>query len=127
MWARFAVPWATNRRRHGSTPRVYYRRAEALRQDERVAFVMGVKFDEFDVEAEPGAASVISTLRIPRVPATIVGDRRGPRLESQGLAELVRGPLRERKQLAPAELSRRPTSCSPPPRGPSVRCPEQLA
>ena len=44
---------------------------------------------------------------IPRVPATIVGDRVVHGWNPKALAELVGAHYEERKQLAPAELSRR--------------------
>jgi hypothetical protein len=66
-----------------------------------------VKFDGFDVEAEPARKRDLEPFGIPRVPATIVGDRVVHGWNPKALAELVGAHYEERKQLAPAELSRR--------------------
>jgi len=66
-----------------------------------------VKFDGFDVEAEPARKRDLEPFGIPRVPATIVGDRVVHGWNPKALAELVGARYEERTQLAPAELSRR--------------------
>ena len=66
-----------------------------------------MKFDGFDVEAEPARKRDLEPFGIPRVPATIVGDRVVHGWNPKALAELVGAHYEERKQLAPAELSRR--------------------
>jgi len=66
-----------------------------------------VKFDGFDVEAEPARKRDLEPFGIPRVPATIVGDRVVHGWNPKALAELVGARYEERKQLAPAELARR--------------------
>jgi hypothetical protein len=66
-----------------------------------------VKFDGFDVEAEPERRRDLEPFGVPRVPATIVGDRVVHGWNPKALAELVGARYEERKQLAPAELSRR--------------------
>jgi len=66
-----------------------------------------VKFDGFDVEAEPERKRDLEPFGIPRVPATIVGDRVVHGWNPKALAELVGARYEERKQLAPAELARR--------------------
>ncbi|PYM73741.1 MAG: hypothetical protein DME10_08810 [Candidatus Rokuibacteriota bacterium] len=67
----------------------------------------GVKFDGFDVEAEPARKRDLEPFGIPRVPATIVGDRVVHGWNPKALAELVGARYEERTQLAPAELARR--------------------
>ena len=66
-----------------------------------------MKFDGFDVEAEPERKRDLEPFGIPRVPATIVGDRVVHGWNPKALAELVGARYEERTQLAPAELSRR--------------------
>jgi hypothetical protein len=66
-----------------------------------------VKFDGFDVEAEPARKRDLEPFGVPRVPATIVGDRVVHGWNPKALAELVGARYEERKQLAPAELARR--------------------
>jgi len=66
-----------------------------------------VKFDGFDVEAEPARKRDLEPFGIPRVPATIVGDRVVHGWNPKALAELVGARYEERQQLSPAELARR--------------------
>jgi hypothetical protein len=66
-----------------------------------------VKFDGFDVEAEPARKRDLEPFGIPRVPATIVGDRVVHGWNPKALAELVGARYEERKQFAPSELARR--------------------
>jgi hypothetical protein len=66
-----------------------------------------VKFEGFDVEAEPARKRDLEPFGVPRVPATIVGDRVVHGWNPKALAELVGTHYEERTQLAPAELSRR--------------------
>jgi hypothetical protein len=66
-----------------------------------------VKFEGFDVEAEPERRRDLEPFGVPRVPATIVGDRVVHGWNPKALAELVGVSYEERKQLAPAELARR--------------------
>ena len=66
-----------------------------------------MKFDGFDVEAEPARKRDLEPFGIPRVPATIVGDRVVHGWNPKALAELVGARYEERTQLAPAELARR--------------------
>jgi hypothetical protein len=66
-----------------------------------------VKFEGFDVEAEPERRRDLEPFGVPRVPATIVGDRAVHGWNPKALAELVGVPYAERAPLAPAELARR--------------------
>jgi hypothetical protein len=66
-----------------------------------------VKFEGFDVEAEPERRRDLEPFGVPRVPATIVGDRAVHGWNPKALAELVGARYAERIQLAPAELARR--------------------
>jgi hypothetical protein len=66
-----------------------------------------VTFEAFDVEAQPARRRDLEPFGIPRVPATIVGDRAVHGWNPKGLAELVGVPYVERRQLTPAELARR--------------------
>jgi len=66
-----------------------------------------VKFEGFDVEAEPERLRDLEPFGVPRVPATIVGDRAVHGWNPKALAELVGARYAERIQLAPAELARR--------------------
>jgi hypothetical protein len=66
-----------------------------------------VKFEGFDVEAEPERRRDLESFGVPRVPATIVGDRVVHGWNPKALAELVGVSYEEGKQLAPAELARR--------------------
>jgi hypothetical protein len=65
-----------------------------------------VKFDGFDVEAEPARKRDLEPFGIPRVPATIVGDRVVHGWNPKALAELVGARYEERQQLSPVELAR---------------------
>ena len=66
-----------------------------------------MKFDGFDVEAEPERKRDLEPFGIPRVPATIVGDRVVHGWNPKALAELVGARYEERQQLSPVELARR--------------------
>jgi hypothetical protein len=66
-----------------------------------------VKFEGFDVEAEPERRRDLEPFGVPRVPATIVGDRAVHGWNPQALAELVGVPYAEREPLTPPELARR--------------------
>ncbi len=66
-----------------------------------------MKFDAFDVEAEPERRRDLEPLGIPRVPATIVGDRAVHGWNPKALAELVGVPYAEREPLTPPELAQR--------------------
>jgi len=66
-----------------------------------------VKFQGFDVEAEPARRRDLEPFGVPRVPATIVGDRVVHGWNPKALADLVGVRYQEREQLAPAELARR--------------------
>jgi len=66
-----------------------------------------VKFEGFDVEAEPERRRDLEPFGIPRVPATIVGGRAVHGWNPKALAELVGVPYEERKQLTAAELAGR--------------------
>ena len=66
-----------------------------------------MKFEGFDVEAEPERRRDLEPFGVPRVPATIVGDRVVHGWNPKALAELVGASYAERLQLAPAELARR--------------------
>jgi hypothetical protein len=66
-----------------------------------------VTFEGFDVEAEPERRRDLEPFGVPRVPATIVGDRVVHGWNPKALAELVGARYAERLQLAPAELARR--------------------
>jgi hypothetical protein len=66
-----------------------------------------VKFDGFDVEAEPERKRDLEPFGIPRVPATIVGDRVVHGWNPKALAELVGARYEERQPLSPVELARR--------------------
>ncbi len=81
----------------------------------------GVKFEGFDVEAEPERRRDLEPFGVPRVPAPIVGDRVIPGWNPKALAELVGATYAERRQLAPAELARRLTPCWPRPSARSAR------
>ena len=66
-----------------------------------------MKFEGFDVEAEPERRRDLEPFGVARVPATIVGDRVVHGWNPKALAELVGARYTERLQLAPAELARR--------------------
>ena len=66
-----------------------------------------MKFEGFDVEAEPERRRDLEPFGIPRVPATLVGDRAVHGWNPKALAELVGVPYAEREPLTPAELARR--------------------
>ena len=66
-----------------------------------------MKFEGFDVEAEPERRRDLEPFGVPRVPATIVGDRAVHGWNPKALAELVGVPYAEREQLSPAELAKR--------------------
>jgi hypothetical protein len=66
-----------------------------------------VKFEGFDVEAEPERRRDLEPFGIPRVPATIVGGRAVHGWNPKALAELVGVAYREREPLSPPELARR--------------------
>jgi hypothetical protein len=66
-----------------------------------------VTFEGFDVEAEPERRRDLEPFGVPRVPATIVGDRAVHGWNPKALAELVGVPYTECEQLSPAELAKR--------------------
>ena len=66
-----------------------------------------MKFEGFDVEAEPERRRDLEPFGIPRVPATIVGDRAVHGWNPKALAEVVGVPYAEREPLTPSELARR--------------------
>ena len=66
-----------------------------------------MKFEGFDVEAEPERRRDLELFGVARVPATIVGDRVVHGWNPKALAELVGASYTECLQLAPAELARR--------------------
>ncbi len=66
-----------------------------------------MKFEGFDVEAEPERRRDLEPFGVARVPATIVGDRVVHGWNPKALAELVGARYAEHEQLAPAELARR--------------------
>lgn len=66
-----------------------------------------MKFEGFDVEAEPERRRDLEPFGIPRVPATIVGDRAVHGWNPKALAELVGVPYAGREPLTPSELARR--------------------
>jgi hypothetical protein len=66
-----------------------------------------VKFEGFDVEAEPERRRDLEPFGIPRVPATIIGERAVHGWNPKALAELVGVPYAEHEPLTPAELARR--------------------
>jgi hypothetical protein len=66
-----------------------------------------VKFDGFDVEAEPARKRDLEPFGVPRVPATIVGDRVVHGWNPKALAELVGVPYVEQGPLPAAELAQR--------------------
>ena len=66
-----------------------------------------MKFEGFDVEAEPERRRDLEPFGIPRVPATIVGDRAVHGWNPKALAELVGVRYAEREPLTPSELVRR--------------------
>ncbi len=66
-----------------------------------------MKFEGFDVEAEPERRRDLEPFGIPRVPATIVGDRAVHGWNPKALADLVGVPYLEREPLTPSELARR--------------------
>ncbi len=66
-----------------------------------------MKFQGFDVEAEPERRRDLEPFGIPRVPATIVGDRVVHGWNPKALAELVGVAYEERKPLSPSELANR--------------------
>ena len=66
-----------------------------------------MKFDGFDVEAEPERRRDLEPFGIPRVPATIVGDRAVHGWNPAALAELVGVTYTEREPLKPDELAGR--------------------
>jgi len=66
-----------------------------------------VKFEGFDVEAEPERRRDLEPFGIPRVPATIVGGRAVDGWNPKALAELVGVPYAECEPLTPPELARR--------------------
>jgi hypothetical protein len=66
-----------------------------------------VKFDGFDVEAEPERRRDLEPFGIQRVPATIVGNRAVHGWNPKELAELVGATYKERERLTPSELAQR--------------------
>jgi len=66
-----------------------------------------VKFEGFDVEAEPERRRDLEPFGVSRVPATIVGDRIVHGWNPRALAELVDVPYHEREPLKPTELAQR--------------------
>jgi hypothetical protein len=66
-----------------------------------------VKFEGFDVEAEPERRRDLEPFGVPRVPATIVGDRAVHGWNPKALAELVGVAYTEHEALSPAELAGR--------------------
>jgi DinB superfamily len=66
-----------------------------------------VPFEAVDVEARPEAKADLRRLRIPAVPAVVVGDRTVHGWNPKALAELVGVPYTEPTRLATAELSAR--------------------
>ena len=66
-----------------------------------------MKFDGFDVEAEPARRRDLEAVGVPGVPATILGDRVVHGWNPKALAELVGVPYVEERRLPPAELARR--------------------
>jgi hypothetical protein len=66
-----------------------------------------VTFEGFDVEAQPERRRDLEPFGIPKVPATIVGDRAVHGWNPKALAELVGVPYVERKRLTPDELAQR--------------------
>ena len=66
-----------------------------------------MKFQGFDVEAEPARRRDLEPFGVPRVPATIVGDRAVHGWNPSALAELVGVPYTEREPLMPTELAKR--------------------
>jgi hypothetical protein len=66
-----------------------------------------VRFDGFDVEAEPARRRDLEVFGISRVPATIVGDRVVHGWNPKALAELVGRRYVEHEPLTPSELARR--------------------
>jgi hypothetical protein len=67
----------------------------------------GVAFDGFDVEAEPERRRDLEPFGVPRVPATILGDRVVHGWNPRALAELVGIAYAERERLSPADLATR--------------------
>jgi hypothetical protein len=66
-----------------------------------------VQFEGFDVEAEPQRRRDLERFGVPRVPATILGNRVVHGWNPKALAELVGARYEERGRLTPAELARR--------------------
>jgi hypothetical protein len=66
-----------------------------------------VQFEGFDVEAEPQRRRDLEPFGVPRVPATILGNRVVHGWNPKALAELVGARYEERGRLTPAELARR--------------------
>ena len=66
-----------------------------------------MSFDGFDVEAEPERKRDLEPFGVPRVPATILGDRVVHGWNPKALAELVGVTYAEREPLSPAELADR--------------------
>ena len=66
-----------------------------------------MSFDGFDVEAEPERKRDLEPFGVPRVPATIFGDRVVHGWNPKALAELVGVTYAEREPLSPAELAAR--------------------
>ena len=66
-----------------------------------------MKFEGFDVEAEPERRRDLVPFGVLRVPATIVGDRVVHGWNPKALAALVDVPYQEREPLKPAELAQR--------------------
>ena len=66
-----------------------------------------MKFDGFDVEAEPERRRDLEPFGLQRVPVTIVGERAVHGWNPKALAELVGVTYGEREPLSPSELARR--------------------
>jgi len=66
-----------------------------------------VNFEGFDVEAQPERRRDLEPFGVPRVPATIVGDRAVHGWNPEALAELVGAHYEEPPQLPPEELARK--------------------
>jgi hypothetical protein len=67
----------------------------------------GIRFEGIDVEREPAAMQDLARVGVPRVPATIVGDRVVHGWNPAALADLVGVRHVEGERLTPAELARR--------------------
>ena len=81
-------------------PRLYYRRAIVLRQDEGAPHVWGIEFDPVDIQADPSGRRGPQAPRHSARPGRLRRRSRGARLEPAGYAQLLNIPYSEKHAAA---------------------------